>query len=177
MSMTTRVIDERNGLIMPWLNKDCLDYIKTLDMSAWDIFEWGTGYGTIWWSNFVRNMVTVDHSVMWNRSIQQQVNGTNITFKIKKLIRCKSSEYTNAINEDLKKYDCIVIDGRNRDLCGRTVIGKLNTNGIIILDNSERLRYRLLVNFLNHNFTLVKRFEIDRKVLSKIWETTVWQLK
>lgn len=177
MSMLTRIIDERNGLVMPWLNNDCLDYIRTFDISRWDVFEWGTGYGTLWWSTFVKSIVTVDHSPEWYNLIKQQVKGNNVTFKLRKLIKCKSSVYTNAINDNLNKYDCIIIDGRNRNLCGRTVIDRLKQNGIIILDNSERQKYRLIVNLFNHKFTSVKRFLVDKKVLSKIWETTIWQSK
>jgi hypothetical protein len=177
MSMLTRVIDERNGLVMPWLNRGCLDYLKSQDITQWDVFEWGTGFGTLWWSKFVKSIVTVDHTIEWNQNIKQRTTNKNVIFKLRKLTRCKPSEYTNAINENLRKYDCIIIDGRNRDLCGRTVLGRLKPGGIIILDNSEREKYRLLVNFLNHNFTLVNKFGIDKKVLSKIWETTLWQSK
>jgi methyltransferase-like protein len=46
-------------------------------------------------------------------------------------------KYVNAINTK-GKYDIIVIDGHNwREHCAKAVAGKLNPNGIVILDNSN----------------------------------------
>jgi hypothetical protein len=53
MSLTTRIIDTDNGLTMPWLNRDALDFIKGNVRAWWRVFEWGAGYGTLWWQTII----------------------------------------------------------------------------------------------------------------------------
>ena len=53
--------------------------------------------------------------------------------------RDEGEGYYNAIFEDGKKYDIIVVDGKRRADCARTALKALNQGGIIILDDSDRI--------------------------------------
>ena len=53
-----------------------------------------------------------------------------------------------------KKFDIVIVDGRDRVNCVKNAIDSIKENGIIILDDSERMAYSEGVNFLlNNNFS------------------------
>jgi len=47
--------------------------------------------------------------------------------------------YENAIFEDDKKYDVIVVDGKRRAECAAAAVKALKDGGMIILDDSDRI--------------------------------------
>ncbi len=50
----------------------------------------------------------------------------------------ENSPYVNAIDEDDRLYDCIVIDGYHRNTCAEHVLKHLKKGGIVIVDNANQ---------------------------------------
>ena len=61
------------------------------------------------------------------------------------------SEYLMALPISGQSFDLIIVDGMNRSLSGIIAAQKLNNNGIIILDNSDRPMYFLLKQYLSES--------------------------
>ena len=59
------------------------------------------------------------------------------------------SEYLMSLPLSGQNYDLIIVDGMNRVLSGIIAAERLNTNGMIILDNSDRPMYFLLKQYLS----------------------------
>ena len=59
------------------------------------------------------------------------------------------SEYLMSLPNSGQSFDIIIVDGMNRALSGIMAVEKLNTNGMIVLDNSDRPMYFLLKQYLN----------------------------
>lgn len=66
--------------------------------------------------------------------------------------------YADTINKVGGKFDCIVIDGMARRLCTEFAVSRLNENGIIIFDNSNRSDYLEGYQFLVENGFYQLRF-------------------
>ena len=60
-----------------------------------------------------------------------------------------SSEYLMSLPNSGQSFDIIIVDGMNRALSGVLAAQKLNDNGIIILDNSDRPMYFPLKQYLS----------------------------
>jgi hypothetical protein len=174
MSLTTRIKDTETGLIMPWFNREALDFIKTLNISQWKVFEWGAGYSTLWWQNYVKRITTIEHFSVWYNAIKYKVK-PNCQLYLRKLIKCKPCPYTTAINETDDLYDCIVIDGRNRVLCAKNVLKHVAPLGYIILDNSERPKYDEAIKLFDRNFKRVLITNINKSILPMRWQTIIWK--
>ena len=174
MSLTTRIIDKEKGLIMPWLNKEALDFIRGEVQPWWTVFEWGSGHSTLWWQEYVKRITSIEHFSVWYNALKFKVK-KNCTLLQRKLIKSKTCAYTNAINEYPDKYDCIIIDGRNRVLCTKNILNHVNVLGYVILDNSERPRYKEAIQLLDRTFKRVLTTTINKSVLSMRWQTIIWQ--
>ena len=142
-------IDPRCNLVLPWLTRPFLDVLVTWDIKNWDVFEWGSGYSTIWFASQCNSVVSVDHSSEWIRCVQTEINSLRITNAVLKYRDGKfpysisdggeDSELVNSIDEDDKLYDCIVIDGQyHRNTCALHALKHIKPNGIIILDNANQ---------------------------------------
>lgn len=60
-----QLIDENNGLIMPWFTHSSLRYIKSLDLSNKKIFQYGSGYGDIWLADRCKYLISIERVPGW----------------------------------------------------------------------------------------------------------------
>lgn len=139
-----------NNQILPWYTKPFLNELLLWDIKDWDIFEWGSGYSTIWYASHCKSVTSIECDKSWKYFLEQVISEKNITNTIIKLRAVdtqystslseggKRSAYVQAIEEDNKKYDCIIIDGLHRNECAKHVLSHLKPGGILILDNAHQ---------------------------------------
>lgn len=142
-------IDPTNNLVFPWFTKPFLDLFTTWDMQEWSVFEWGTGYSTLWLATRCQQVVSVDNNTQWIQAVRAELDAhdlTNVTLKH----RIPAAPYSigdggeesmlvTAIDEDDALYDCIIIDGEfHRNACAERAIKHLKKGGILILDNANQ---------------------------------------
>lgn len=131
---------------IPWMNYGIVSFlIKRLPKNLINVFEYGCGYSTLFWSKRCKNVYSVDNDQIWLDKISTILSkNNNIKFFFKDL----NDTYVETINEIDQSFDVIVIDGRNRVKCCRAAVKKLTEQGIIILDNSQRTEYKDGVDFI-----------------------------
>lgn len=134
--------------VNPWLGKSVIDLIKKHLNESLSVFEWGCGNSTLFWSQYVRDVVAVEHNKQWYEKMLQAVPD-NVLIKYCELEYGK--EYCSSILEENKTFDIVLIDGRDRVRCAQNAVLKLKENGIIIWDDSERENYRPGYAFLKEN--------------------------
>ena len=125
---------DKFGNPIPWFSYPAIEYLKQLDFSKKTIFEFGAGNSTLFWSNNAKKIISVEDNKKWFNQISKN-NKPNIHL----VLRESKSEYCNEIFRYNKKFDVIVIDGKYRDICSLNAVKKIKNNGIIILDDSERI--------------------------------------
>ncbi len=134
-----------DGTANPWLSNTAIDLIK--QRLGWDmkVFEWGTGNSTLFWSRYVKRVVSVEHDRSWYMKIKDIVP-SNVILKWVKL------EYAGAYCREILNtdhdFDIVLIDGRDRVNCAFSAVKKLTPIGVIIWDNSERTEYREGISYL-----------------------------
>lgn len=123
---------DADGNSLPWYTYPAIDYIRELDFSEWDVFEYGTGYGTLFWRTMARDVVTVEHDEVWYGEIRDQLTGAGTL-----LLRKEKEGYIKTIGELGKLFHVIIIDGVHRRACATQVGVYLAKGGLVILDNSD----------------------------------------
>lgn len=116
---------------LPWYTYPAIEYVKQLDFSEREVFEYGSGNSTIFWSKLAQRVVSIENNQKWYETVQKKVQ-SNVEVK---LIENDVSYIQEISNHN--SFDVIVIDGVHRFECAKASIDKLKPGGMIILDNSD----------------------------------------
>ena len=150
-------VDTKCNLIYPWFTKPSLDALEQLDYKNWEVFEWGGGCSTVWFSFNCKHVDTIETDASWKNMIVDylQKNGQgNFTIDAIYVPMSATSPhdnkeaYLNHIKTLGKKWDCIVVDGSYRMEALDISENYVNPGGLIIFDNykCESSGYRELPN-------------------------------
>lgn len=132
-----KIVFGNTGKYTPWYTYPFLDFIHDLDLSDLDIFEFGSGYSTLYWGGKVKSVTTVEHDKKWFKSINNILKSDNIK-NIDLFLEENSSNYISSIKSRRNiSYDVIIIDGISRFEVAKVSVNMLKKNGVIILDNSD----------------------------------------
>ncbi|MBN1119408.1 MAG: class I SAM-dependent methyltransferase [Bacteroidales bacterium] len=135
-------IDE-NGEPIPWAPYPYIDFLKDYLTKEMTVFEYGSGYSTLFLAKRTKKVYCVEHNTGWVDKLK-----LNEQEKITVITKSLDEEYENAINSIPEKPDVIIVDGRRRVNCLKTAVKKIKENGIIVLDDSDREKYNEGINFL-----------------------------
>lgn len=99
------------------------------------VFEYGSGYSTLWWAQRAEAVVAVEHDATWAEWVRGSCPGALV------LHEPRGSSYVEAPIAH-GPFDVVVVDGRDRVRCSEVAPTVLTETGIIVWDNSDRERYR-----------------------------------
>lgn len=136
------------GNPIPWFTYSFLDFITKRLKVDMNIFEFGSGNSSLFFSIKVKSVTSVEHNLKWYNKINSK-KFSNIKIIYKELET--DGEYSKCANQDNMKYDVIIIDGEDRNNCIYNSITALKNNGVIVLDDSERKEYNPAIMFLIKN--------------------------
>ena len=139
---------DKSGNPLPWLTYSFIDFIKNRLDKEMNIFEFGSGNSTLFFSKKVKSVTAVEHNRKWFSMIKPKApSNVKIIFRELKI----GGEYSNSINDENINYDIIIIDGEDRENCIYNSLKKLQDNGVFILDDSERKEYQQSILLLMKN--------------------------
>jgi hypothetical protein len=127
---------DRDGEPLPWFTYPAIDYLNQIDISHMDVFEWGSGYSTAYWSARTRSVVSIETNPEWASRIRKMLRKQNCAII---LSTRDVSEYVDQIS-NYAGFDLIVIDGTgdSRRACAVAAPNFLRPGGIIIVDNTDQ---------------------------------------
>jgi hypothetical protein len=120
------------GEPLPWYTYPALEYLRQLDFSAWDAFEFGGGNSSRFWSRRCRSLTTVESDRAWHATIAADALPSHEV-----LLEDDPARYADAITRGDRRYDLIVIDGRHRRACAERAHHRLLPGGMILFDNAD----------------------------------------
>jgi methyltransferase family protein len=149
-SVKDGVLRDRENNYVPWFTYPAIEALKNWDLSDKRVFEYGSGYSTLFWASRAKEVISVEHQRQWYEKIVAlaPANARVILAPIDKHedyhpspeLRDQFKSYAEAIDGI---FQVIVIDGyaksRVRYQCVRAALPHLDANGLIILDNSDWL--------------------------------------
>jgi len=128
---------DRYGAPLPWITYPAIDFLAQFDFSEASVFEWGSGFSTLWWAGRCKHIASVESNEQWipfiksklPQSVELLITPLNADAEIEAFVKHSTIE-----------FDVIVIDnyGSFRWQCARAATDKLAEGGIIILDNSDQ---------------------------------------
>ena len=127
------------GKALPWVTYSFIDFIKERIAKTQHIFEYGSGSSTIFYAERAGKVTSVEHDKGWF----DKVKGTSPANA--EMIFCelhRDGEYARKAMLLDKKFDIIIVDGRDRVNCCKYSLEALSPDGVIILDDSEREVYQ-----------------------------------
>lgn len=123
---------------IPWYTYPSIDFINENLPVGLKIFEFGSGNSSLFFADKGAKVTSVENDQEWMNKVKSSLP-QNCS-----LIYCEldtNGKYANSCMTTAIEYDIIIVDGRDRVNCFKSSISCLNTNGVIILDDSERTEY------------------------------------
>lgn len=142
-----------NGQPIPWMNYTIIQFLDERLDKKLKLFEFGSGYSTLYYANKVSSVVSVEYDLNWFNELQPKLPANaKIIFKEND----SDGEYCRAIHSLDSLFDVIVVDGRDRVNCVLQSIKALTSEGVIILDDSHRERYQNAIELAKrHGFKVL----------------------
>ncbi len=133
---------------LPWVTYPFIDFITPRLNQTMDIFEYGAGNSTLYYAKKVKTVTSVEHDKGWFASLERTVPANA-------QLLYEALEYNGlyaavALNTG-RKYDIIIVDGRDRVNCAKKSLAALKPNGVLVLDDSERTDYVEVGNYYKEN--------------------------
>lgn len=134
-----------NSNPIPWLTYPAIDFLSLRLPRLELVFEYGSGNGTLWWATKAERVRAVENDAVWYERMRKIIP-MNVDLYLEDLDA--QSRYEEKILVQDCQYDVIVIDGRRRNKCMIQSLKRIKPNGVIVLDNSDRLEYMSGINEL-----------------------------
>lgn len=143
---------DRAGDYLPWLTFPATEALKNWDLSNRRVFEYGSGFSTLFWAERAKEVISVEHDPAWHERVSK-LAPANTSIVLSPINQGAEEEPGPATVAQFKQYaeiiidhgmfDLIVLDGyarsRMRYLCARAALPQLIDTGLIVLDNSDWL--------------------------------------
>jgi hypothetical protein len=160
----------------PWINRNAVHLLDRLLDTRMDCLEWGSGTGTLWTLPRVKTLTSIEHDGQWFNNLQKTI-ATKFTNRISAKwygkyipLEMESRNYAKIpFIKSSKKFDYINVDGRDRVECFKRTLELIRPyGGIIMLDNSEREKYKPIFEMVPSHWRMAQF------TFPGVSQTTIW---
>ena len=134
----------------PWVTYSFLHFFERKVRRDFKVFEYGSGNSTLWLSQRVSEVVSVEHDERWYTKMHDKMP-SNVKYLYHSLTYGGSYSQEVLKVEYAGKFDIVFVDGRDRARCLQNCLSALKEDGVVILDNAERQYYKAGTDFLIEN--------------------------
>lgn len=129
---------DKDGNPIPWMNYPTIEFLEERLNKDLTMFEFGSGYSTSFYAKYCNKVTSIEYDKNWLEVIKTNLpENANLIYTEKDI----DGKYCRSIKETSKKYDVVVVDGRDRVNCVKQGLDCLTENGVLLLDDSHRERY------------------------------------
>lgn len=172
-----------------------IDFLDKWIKPCHTVFEWGSGGSTLFFRERAKRVVSIEHDEeFYGKTLDSMpdINGlhtrkiippdmlvpndNNNKFLSSVVPGMSFENYASEINnyED-GSIDLICVDGRARTECFVLALTKLRKGGLLVLDNSERIRYQSCFDAVLGKWQY-KKFAGAGPYNDYFWESTIFTL-
>ncbi len=177
----------------PWTSQASIKAFEKILNKNMIGFEYGSGFSTMFFSKHLKHLTSVEHNEAWFNIVktklsQQGINNVdyhfipsnktekNVDYTFYKDYQLTAKDFT--IRKEYHDYfsfvstfpnehfDFIIVDGRARVECCLNAIPKLKSDGLFVLDNSDRDRYKPVFKVLENWKSIT--------TTTGLFDTTIW---
>ena len=120
-----------------------------------NMLEWGSGFSTLWYSQFVNNYYSIEHHQEWHQNVEQLLldnNNSRIHYKLSHVpdghkgwpggyeegTEEQFKEYIHAVDSfKVRKFDRVLIDGRARAACIEYILPFLKPDSVVFVHDYQ----------------------------------------
>lgn len=117
---------------IPWITYPAMDYLAQLDFSQAEILECSAGDSSLWWASRACHVISVESGPMWAEWVRSQTSKN-----LRVIGPISDSDYVSTPLEPGKKFEVIVVDGKQPEACALAVLNHLAEGALLILDNAH----------------------------------------
>lgn len=135
----------------PWMCPGTIKFCQTHLSPPMSALEFGSGRSSIWFSQRVQNLTSVEHDVNWYQSVKEKLEKENVTNINLRLITLdhplsepehdfyeKIPSYVAILDEfDDGSLDLIIVDGHYRTTCAKNCFHKIKPGGYLLIDDTN----------------------------------------
>lgn len=126
----------------PWLPFKLVDTLTSRLRPGQRVFEYGGGGSTLWLVDLGADVVTVEHDRSWFDRLTAAPGCRQAEVRLR-LLDQTGNDYVGAIDDQAdESLDLVIVDGRERVRCFERSLPKVKPNGLLLLDDVDRRRYR-----------------------------------
>lgn len=159
-------LDDLARLDVPWWTYDSVGKVERLLASrqAPRVLEWGSGSSTLWLAKRSAEVRSIEHDTDWAAQLGPRLPSNvelvcvppapatgrpgEVRSHKKGFEGLDFAEYVAAAGQFDGLFDVVVVDGRAREACLPVALDRLAPDGVVVLDNVDRARYRDAVTAL-----------------------------
>lgn len=147
-SFNTKQAIDKNSNPVPWCTYSFIKFIEPRLKKHFNVFEYGCGNSTIWYAKKVSLIKSVEHDKNWFELVSRNLPA-NASVVLSDLN--EDGDYAREVLSEDKKYDIVIIDGKDRNNCARFAIRKLSEDGVIVYDNTQEDEYLPSIKMLTES--------------------------
>lgn len=158
------------GEPLPWMNYPMIRFLEERLSTDMDLFEFGSGYSTMFYARFVNTVTSIEYDRNWlERVSAMSPSNAQVYFQPAD----EDGDYCRAIHKGGGAYHVVVVDGRDRVNCLKQATQGLTEDGVILLDDSHRERYKVGLEYARTNGFRVIEFEGMKPKGYKAYRTAI----
>jgi hypothetical protein len=102
-------VDE-TGQPIPWYTYPTTEFLSHLDFGAFNVFEYGSGNSTLWWSDRASQITSVEDDESWYEKIKSSLKNKNVDYRLE-------TDYQKYFSMASSGFDIFIVDGKYRREC------------------------------------------------------------
>lgn len=162
---------DSEGNPIPWMNFPAIRFLKERLTPDLNLFEFGSGYSTFFYADRVQTVTSVEYDAQWFQVVKSQApKNVKLIFQPQDI----DGDYCRVIGSTKEQYDVVIVDGRDRVNCVKQSVSALSPSGVILLDDSQRGKYREGIEFAKGNGFKALSFEGLKATGGAIDRTTIF---
>lgn len=153
---------DSSGRPIPWLTPGSISFLENLDLSAWNMIEFGAGHSTLYFSARVKQIISYECDALWIAKLRNN-------YKYSGDIRLVDNHY-GADDINFADIHVVLVDGLDRSAIIKNLVRAIDQGlflHLLIIDNPEFVNHSVLSS-LEDKFTRVD----FRGIPNSSWEET-----
>ena len=161
----------------PWIVPEAVSWLEREICENWRVFEFGSGWSTIWYAQHCKDIVSVESDEDWHQVVNRRVNELSVNNCVLRLSNL--GEFPSTIMEFPDDYFHLVVVDSSEDSQNsrfdvlKASMSKVRPGGFILFDDSDRPKYSTLPDYLN-GWKLRKFVGLKPRPLMAV-ETSIFQ--
>jgi predicted O-methyltransferase YrrM len=120
----------------PWLTRDAVTLLDALLKPIDKGVEFGSGRSTVWFAKRLKSLTSIENDELWYRkvssSLKEQALDGHVDYRLVTDLASYSLQGSGFADNSI---DFCLVDGVMRDECAKTMLNKIRSGGLLVVDN------------------------------------------